>query len=192
MRPDRQAATLYVFFGLIASGKSTLAEEFARRRDFPYLNTDRVRKELAGLDPSSRRPDGYDQGIYSREFTRRTYQALLDRAREHLESGSRGVVLDGSYGSREERARIAKLAERCGADVFFILCVCGEETVRERLARRAADPLAVSDGRWDIYLVQRERFQPPTEVEPSRLLTLSTEEPVEALLTRLEKVLAKE
>ena len=40
---------IFVFFGLIASGKSTLAEHFAKRYHLPYYNTDRVRKELAGI-----------------------------------------------------------------------------------------------------------------------------------------------
>ena len=55
--------TIYIFFGLIASGKSTLAELFAAAHHFPYYNTDRVRKELAGLAANERRPDGLGQGL---------------------------------------------------------------------------------------------------------------------------------
>ena len=48
--------TLAVFFGMTASGKSTLALAWAKRCQAPYYNTDRVRKELAGLQPTERRP----------------------------------------------------------------------------------------------------------------------------------------
>ncbi|MCI5209954.1 MAG: hypothetical protein D3910_14420 [Candidatus Electrothrix sp. ATG2] len=71
--------TLYIFFGLIASGKSTLAELFAEAQGFPYYNTDRVRKELAGIALNERRPDGMDQGIYTPAFTEKTYQAMSEK-----------------------------------------------------------------------------------------------------------------
>ncbi len=176
---------LYVFFGLIASGKSTLAEHFAGNKRLPYYNTDRVRKELAGSDPSDRRTDGYNLGIYTREFSRRTYQEMLDRAAADIRSGCYGVVLDGSYNSRDERGRVMELADSLGAGSLFIQCVCSEAVVKERLKLRARDSEAVSDGSWEIYLVQKERFQPPEELEASRLITVNTEQPVARLLEKL-------
>ncbi|MCL7486774.1 MAG: AAA family ATPase [Desulfobulbaceae bacterium] len=181
--------TLYVFFGLIASGKSTLAARFAGRRDFAYFNTDLVRKELAGIDPVSRQPDKFNKGIYTREFSRKTYQELLDRAANELRTGRRGVVLDGSYASREERARVLELAASVGAGWVFIQCVCSDQAVRERLAVRARDPLAVSDGRWEIYLRQKERFQPPSELDPAGLITVNTEQSVDELEKQLAATL---
>jgi len=172
-----------VFFGMIASGKSTLADRFARHHDLLYLNTDRVRKELAGLDPTERRPDGIDQGIYTAEFTRRTYDAMLARAVESLAAG-RGVVLDGSYSRRQERDAVRACAARSGAPVHFILCTCEDETVAERLALRARDPQAVSDGRWEIYLHQKDHFDWPDEDE--QVLVLPTEEAPNLLEQKVE------
>jgi len=60
---------IYVFFGMIASGKSFLARSFAQNRNYACYNTDRVRKELAGLDPVTNCPDGFNQGIYTQEFS---------------------------------------------------------------------------------------------------------------------------
>jgi len=178
---------IVVFFGMIASGKSTLAERFADRHDLLYLNTDRVRKELAGLAATERRPDGIGQGIYTAEFTRRTYSAMLERARVELARG-RGVVLDGSYADRQERARVIDCA---GLAARFILCTCSDEIVRRRLAIRSRDPQAVSDGRWEIYLHQKESFIWPDELEPSQLLLLDTEDTPDHLLARVEVWLKK-
>jgi len=172
-----------VFFGMIASGKSTLADRFARRHDLLYLNTDRVRKELAGLDPTERRPDGIDQGIYTAEFTRRTYDAMLARTTESLAEG-RGVVLDGSYSRRGERDAVRTCAARAGAPVHFILCTCEDETVAERLALRARDPEAVSDGRWEIYLHQKDNFDWPDDNE--QVLVLHTEDTPHHLEQKVE------
>ncbi len=99
MQPGKQMSSVYVFFGLIASGKSTLAEEFSNQYGLPYFNTDVVRKELAGLDPASRQSATFNQGIYTQEFSRKTYQAMLDLAATKIRSGHKGLVLDGSYSS---------------------------------------------------------------------------------------------
>lgn len=179
--------TIYVFFGLIASGKSTLAQAFAQKHGLPYYNTDRVRKELAGLAMTDRRPDGLHQGIYSAEFTRKTYQALLERMAADLQKGAIGVVLDGSYTSRGERERVIAAAAQYQADVLFILCSCSDQEVKRRLALRAMDPRAVSDGRWEIYVAQKEKFIDPEELPVSQLIRMNTEETVPELLSMLEK-----
>ena len=179
-------ATIYVFMGMIASGKSTLAESFAGRRGCPYYNTDRIRKELAGMEAVSRQEEDFNRGIYNREFSRRTYQELLDRAAVELASGRREVVLDGSYHSREEQMHARRFARERGADCFFILCRCGDDEVKRRLAIRARDPQSVSDGRWEIFLQQKKGFHIPEDTPPCRLISLNTEKPVDKLLDELD------
>ncbi len=182
---------ILVFFGLIASGKSTLAEAFSRRAGVLYLNTDRVRKELAGIAATERRPDEHGRGIYSREYTEKTYQAMLDAASGELHQG-KSVVLDGSYSRRRDRDRVLECGNTKRAKVCFILCRCSEEETRRRLEVRARDPLAVSDGRWDIYLKQRETFEHPDELTGTQLLILDTEAELEHLLDAVTKWLGKE
>lgn len=182
-------ARIMVFFGLIASGKSTLAEQFARQHHLPYYNTDRVRKELAGLAAAAHRPDGYQQGIYSSEFSRRTYQALLDLAVADIRAGRPGAVLDGSYHRQAEREQVRRLAAELEIPCAFILCQCGDEEVKRRLAERALDPQAVSDGRWEIYLTQKEKFEAPAEVPAADLVIMNTEAPVADLLEQLARQL---
>jgi len=179
-------ATIYIFFGLIASGKSTLAELFAASHRLPYFNTDRVRKELAGLAASERRPDGIGQGIYSPEFTEKTYQTMLERTEQDLQQGADGVVLDGSYSRRDDRRKVLDLAGSKGVDVFFILCTCSDKEVKRRLDLRAKDPAAVSDGRWEIFVKQKEQFEFPDELAPDQHLQLDTEAEPKQLLTLLE------
>ena len=180
-------STIFVFFGLIASGKSTVAEAFADREQLLYLNTDRVRKELAGIAATERRPDGRNQGIYSPEYTKRTYQAMLDRAAAQIRQGMVGVVLDGSYSRERDRAEVLECAANLRADVRFILCRCSEAEVQRRLELRGRDPLAVSDGRWEIYLQQKETFEQPEELGEKHLLLLDTEAEPDILLNILTR-----
>jgi len=180
--------SLFAFFGLIASGKSTLAQAFAEKNGMGYHNSDVVRKELAGLKAKDGREAGFAQGIYSREFTEKTYSALLERAENDLRSGV-STVLDASYQDRHERERVRKLAEKLAVPLYFVLCICPEEEMKRRMEIRARDPKAVSDGRWEIYLKQKERFRPPEELPPGTLLTMETLGPVPELVLRLEGML---
>ena len=101
---------ILVFFGMTASGKSTLAQACADRYGAPYYNTDRIRKELAGLPATAHRPDAVGQGIYSHELSAKTYETLLHRAEEELSQRRKPLVLlDGSYASLAERERVRRL-----------------------------------------------------------------------------------
>ncbi len=179
-----KGSRLYCFYGLIASGKSTLAEAWAKSIGASYHNSDRVRKELAGLAANCPQQASFNAGIYSSEFSRLTYDALLTRAAADLDS-QRAVVVDGSYQARAERARLRELAQRLGVEIRFILCRCPEELMRERMALRAQDPNAVSDGRWEIYLQQKGRFEAPDELPPGESMIMDTDAPVDTLLARL-------
>jgi predicted kinase len=179
--------TIYIFFGLIASGKSTLAELFAAAHHFSYYNTDRVRKELAGLAANERRLDELGQGLYSTEFTEKTYQEMLERTEQDLQQGACGVVLDGSYSRRDDRRKVLDLAASREVDLLFILCTCSDKEVKRRLELRARDPEAVSDGRWEIFVKQKETFEFPDELAPGQLLQLDTEAEPKQLLILLER-----
>jgi len=178
-----------IFFGMIASGKSTLAQAFASARGLPYYNSDVVRKELAGELAAGGRGAEFGGGIYTPEFSRKTYDALLERAGQEL-AQARSVVLDGSYQSRAERGRVLELAEANGAEARFVLCTCPEPLMKKRMEIRAKDPDAVSDGRWEIYLKQKERFEQPDELRaPGRLVRINTDDTVPNLLRALEAML---
>ncbi|MDO5675284.1 MAG: AAA family ATPase [bacterium] len=178
-------AMILVFFGMTASGKSTLAQVCAERYGAPYYNTDRVRKELAGLPATAHRPDAVGRGIYSHELSAKTYAALLHRATEALCKKSRTLVLlDGSYASLAERERVRNLARQLGVGLHFIYCWCSEEETRRRLQVRALDPLAVSDGRWEIYVHQVASFSRPLASETD-VYPCNTEAAPEELLLQL-------
>ncbi|MDZ7640690.1 MAG: AAA family ATPase [Desulfurivibrio sp.] len=186
--PTATSPTLYVFWGMIATGKSTLAAAWAAELRIRHYNSDVVRKQLAGLDPAARHQEAMERGLYSAEQTRRTYEELQRLAAEELQAG-RKVILDASYLQRWQRQPVVELARRLGVEYFFIFCDCHDTVKQQRLARRARDPAAVSDGRWEIYLGQRQKFEPATELPAARCLNLDTERPVAELMAELQKAL---
>ena len=176
--PDVSMKTVVVFFGMTASGKSTLGKAWAKACRAAYHNTDRVRKELAGLEPTDRHPGQVAQGLYSATFTEKTYQAMLDCAREDFSQGNDMVVLDGSYSTRQARGQVRSLAEKLGARCVFVFCTCSDGEVQRRLDQRTHDPEAVSDGHWEIYLYQKATFELPNVSEEGECVFLDTEQRV--------------
>jgi predicted kinase len=177
---------VYVFFGMIATGKSSLARVWADQQGCLYLNSDVVRKELAGVMKESRVPAALDDGIYAPAFTQRTYDELLRRSEMVLANDADCcIVLDASYQFVDERIRLRRIfGGRCRLQ--FIYCTCSDETVKKRLAIRALDQNAVSDGRWEIYLRQKQRYNLPDELPAGQLIWMNTERSLEELLPILE------
>jgi aminoglycoside phosphotransferase family enzyme/predicted kinase len=178
--------TLYVFFGLSGTGKSTLASAWSERHRLAVYNSDRARKELvAGIPAEERRWEPFEQGLYSPEYTVRTYRTLASLAGARLMRGE-SVVLDATYADEDERKRLVELARAAAADVRFILCTCPEEEIRRRLIDRAQIEGQVSDGRWEIYLRQKERFASTGGLDPDLLYVIRTDRPLDLLLDELD------
>jgi aminoglycoside phosphotransferase family enzyme/predicted kinase len=171
-------AMLVITCGLTATGKSALVRRLADLSDIEVISSDVVRKRLAGLAPVERRFEPFRGGIYSPEFTERTYSALLEDARERLRRGQ-SVVLDASYIRRQHRRAAARLATEEGAQFVCLECRASEDVVRRRLDRRLREGGDPSDARWEIYVAQKRRFQRPSEVAAERLIVVDSERPLD-------------
>ncbi|MFE8017199.1 AAA family ATPase [Streptomyces antibioticus] len=125
--------------GLPGSGKSTLSGALADRLEATLLSSDRLRKELAGIPPERSAAAGYGEGIYSAEWTARTYTALLDRAAVLLSLGE-SVVLDATWSTAEQRTAARRVAETAEADLVALHCRVPEEVSEARLSTRTAGP----------------------------------------------------
>ncbi len=115
------------------TGKSTLAYALAAREGWTLLRSDVVRKELVGVTPSTR----VEAGGYTAEWTDRTYDALLTRARAALSHGET-VVLDASWTRAPHRAAAAALAAETAADLVPLRCSVPTAVAAARAADRAA------------------------------------------------------
>ncbi|MDE3095690.1 MAG: AAA family ATPase [Chloroflexota bacterium] len=163
---------LVLMCGLTGSGKSYFANALAGRLGSVVLSSDVVRKELLGVDVRTPVAAGYGQGAYTEEQRRAVYAALRERAEPHLGAG-RGVVLDATHAARSERDAGRALAARHGVPAVVVWLTTGEETVRDRLEARALSGDAISGGRWETYLAQRRRFEPPAADERAVAVTPS-------------------
>ncbi|MFH8448091.1 AAA family ATPase [Streptomyces fungicidicus] len=137
------AVGLTLVGGLPGSGKSTLAGALADRLGVTLLSSDRLRKELAGIPAEQSAAAPYGEGLYTPEWTDRTYTELLDRAAALLSAGE-SVVLDATWSDPGRREAALRTAERTRADLVALHCRVPGEVSRARLASRA-EGASVSD-----------------------------------------------
>lgn len=183
-RQDRPL--LLITCGLTATGKSALAQRLAQAQDLALISSDVVRKELAGLPPEAHRYEPFQRGIYSPRFTDRTYRALLERAQGLLGKG-RSVIIDASFVRRKHRRWARRLAQRQGADFYCLEFRAPDSAVRRRLARRLREGGDPSDARWEVYLAQKEIFQPVDELEPERHILIDSSRAIKSELAAVKR-----
>ncbi len=177
--------------GMIATGKSYLAQTLAEKMGCSYYNSDVVRKEIAGEQAEYSRFTATGEGIYSRDFSRRTYGELLTRVEADIcKTECNCAILDASYQSKAERQRVCQCLGRLH-ELLFIHCVAPEKVTKQRMEARGQDPDAVSDGRWEVYLEQKKCFEYPVELDKEHLVTLDTNRPLHELLSFLEELLKR-
>jgi predicted kinase len=177
------ALLVVVIFGLMGTGKTTLARALGEALEIEAVHSDAVRKSLAGMAPTDRAPLNFGQGIYRAEFSERTYAEMRRQAAAHLAAG-RGVILDGSYKRALERDQVRELARQHGAQALFVYCECAPAVARERLGIRLSDPLAISDGRVELFEAQAGDFD-PLGPEDRPLLRLDTGRELKVVLAEL-------
>jgi aminoglycoside phosphotransferase family enzyme/predicted kinase len=176
--PGRRPALVLVA-GLPGTGKSTLARGLADRAGFAVVRSDGVRKELAGLPPDARGTAAFGTGLYTPEWTERTYRECLRRAEGRLAEGGR-VVVDASF--REEAWRLTFLdaAVRLGVPALLLQCQAEPAVVRARLAGRRGD---VSDADWAVYEQAAGQWQPPGDRTRRALTVVETARGADEVLT---------
>jgi aminoglycoside phosphotransferase family enzyme/predicted kinase len=187
-RPRLERPRAIVCMGMIASGKSTLAQALATRLGFGVLSADRVRKRLLSVPLTTPVHDSAYSGGYSPEVTERVYTLLCERAVSILASG-RSVILDATFRERRQRTALREQVARLGSQVLFLECRCERDAAMERLRARALTP-NVSDGRGEIYDAVAAGFQPVDELDSASHLPVDTNPGSDEALARVLKFLS--
>ncbi|MBI2852361.1 MAG: AAA family ATPase [Chloroflexi bacterium] len=183
----RAKPVLFITVGLMGTGKTALARALAKRTGTVVISSDVTRKQLASVPLTEHRFEQLNAGIYSQDFTRRTYDTMFAAAGRILAEGG-SVILDASFIKSEERLKARELARETGADFFVLECKLGEEQVKQRLTQRLEEG-TVSDGRWEIYGPQKKSFEPVVEVSAQNYVIIDTSKPVQDIVRQvMEKI----
>jgi uncharacterized protein len=160
-----------VVCGPSAGGKTNLARALSDVAGLPHLNSDVVRKQMAGLEPTAHATTD----DYSEQASRRTYSELGARAAASHE----GAVVDATF---RRSAHRSAFAETFRGRAVFVECRAPAELISSRACAREDDPANVSDATAALAMRQVAEFEPLDEVPAERHLTLRTDCPVETML----------
>lgn len=150
--------TLFITTGFCGCGKSTLAQSLAEVSGSVVISSDIVRKGLSNIDCHQHCFEDADQGIYSPEMTKKTYQAMFDQAGNALKEGY-SVILDATFLKEDQRKQAEECASQNNAKFVVLEVKLSPELAKKRLEERL-DKQSVSDGRWEVYLKQIKSFEP--------------------------------
>jgi aminoglycoside phosphotransferase family enzyme/predicted kinase len=179
-----QRPCLLLVGGLPGTGKSTQARGLAERAGFCVISSDVVRKELAGV-PQASHPVPFETGIYTPQWTERTYAECLRRAEELLFEGKR-VVVDATFRDESHRRAFLEAARRWGVPGIFLVCRAGEEEVGRRLEGRRGGP---SDANEAIHRELAWRWQAAEESVGAIVREIDTQGGAEQALVDVLEVL---
>jgi hypothetical protein len=186
-RPTPRPALLIVC-GRVGTGKSTVAQILSAHTGFLVLNSDVIRKRLAGLLPTARATAEYGAGLYTPAFTEQTYAALARQAEAELHD-HRGVIVDATFKQPEHRRLFLELGNRFGVPVLFIECRAPASEVERRLRRREAAESSASDATWEIAQREERDFPAFADIPEQHHVIVDTNESVEDTLMEAEEML---
>jgi aminoglycoside phosphotransferase family enzyme/predicted kinase len=183
--PPRQRPCLALMTGLPGTGKSSLAKALGESENFRVLSSDHVRKGLAGVPEHSRVGNGFREGIYTTEWTERTFSSLLRMAEEALVQGER-ILVDAIFGDQGKRAPFYELARTLGVPFVLFTCRADEGTIRKRLL---LPERYGSDADWEIY----QRLAPDWRAPPTtwEAVDIDTKRPLTDCVHRVRAVLVE-
>jgi uncharacterized protein len=185
---------IWVTCGMIAAGKSTVAEKLAALFSIPWIRSDEIRKTLFEKLPDKSGKTGFEKGMYSPEATSLVYGKMLITAQAALEKG-RSVILDATCRKQKERHDILQLAADTGANIIFVECRCPDREIKARLKNREHQS-TVSDARLEHFDAIKKSMDPFDHLSADVHMPVWTDQPldtiVEILLTGEHELLARQ
>lgn len=174
--------------GPSGSGKTWLARALAPRLRAIHLRSDVERKRRAGLAQAADGRAGVDQRLYTAAVTAAVYADLLRHAEDML-AGGFDVIVDATFGKREDRERFAERARRLGAQCLLVACEAPLEVLRARITARARAGTDPSDADLQVLDWQLAHHDALDVTERARGVRADTSDPsvLEEVLRQLER-----
>ncbi|ODQ95723.1 bifunctional aminoglycoside phosphotransferase/ATP-binding protein [Mycolicibacterium holsaticum] len=162
------------------TGKTTLSRALAEQLGAQVISTDDVRRELQAAGVISGAAGEPESGLYSAQNVAAVYDAVLQRARDHLVGGD-SVILDATWRDAHQRERVRGLAAETLVPVVELSCSIPVRDAAVRVQNRGpttsdataeiAARLAQPDDAWpDAHRIDTGRPLTDSVAEASRIV----------------------
>jgi predicted kinase len=148
-----------VIGGLPGTGKTTVANALRDELGWPVLQSDVIRKELAGLDPLHHARSSFGTGLYTPAMIDQTYEEMCARARQLLGMGQ-SIILDASFSTERHRRIAMAVAESTSSDSYEVRCLLPTAEAARRLIARHVNHTDASDADPEIAARMAQQFDP--------------------------------
>ncbi|WP_455201328.1 bifunctional aminoglycoside phosphotransferase/ATP-binding protein [Kaarinaea lacus] len=169
---------IIITHGLSGSGKSTIARKLQQFIFSIHLRSDVERKRLYKLQATDKTDSAIDQGIYSKEASRKTYDKLLMLSdliiRNHW-----NVIVDATFLQQQDRNRFRELANQRNATFIILDCVATQTSLEKRILSRTAEPSNVSEATLGVLQHQLSADQPVADYEQKYCIKLDTDRAID-------------
>jgi uncharacterized protein len=165
---------LIIHHGLSGSGKTWASQAILESIGAIRIRSDVERKRLHGLEASARTAAAVGSGIYSQEASQLTYGHLAQLAEDGL-AGGFPVLVDATFLKRAQRQAFRALAERMRVPFRIASFVASCETMRARIASRAAAAADASEAGPQVLEAQLREHEPLGADEEKLSVRIDTE-----------------
>jgi predicted kinase len=140
------------------------------------IRSDLERKRLAGIGALESAAAGVQQGVYSPEFSHRTYSRLADCAEDCLAAGS-NVIVDAAFLETTDREVFRALARQIGAGFLIVSCQADPISLAAHVLERAAKHDDPSDATLAVLDRQLREIEPFQASEQPCVIPIEVTEP---------------
>lgn len=180
---ERKPKCVIAVGGLVAVGKSSVSRALGEQLGAVRIEADRVLNDRLGLTDQNDVHEANWRTTFPQGVENEIYRELLRRAEEKLAAGE-AIVLDACFARAHQRLEARALAIARGLDFLFVECRVPQEVSRRRLIAR--DVEGETTGWQAIFDSLRERWEPVRELAPHEHVVVSSEGPIEDVLTPIE------
>ena len=156
--------SLILVMGRPGTGKSTLCRALLKQVSAVYLDIDSVSDIFRE----------YVRNVSSRKIANLTLRLIYRIAEQNLKNKS-SVLLDLPFVHEmtleDRRMGLQGLAQRSGAALIIIHCVCSEDELKRRMAARATEQDMAKLKNWSAF----QRREPPSVTIPFEHVVINTE-----------------
>lgn len=167
---------LILMHGASGSGKSWLSGRLVPALQAVRVRSDLERKRLAGIEATEPAAAREREGIYSPEFSQRTYGRLADCAESCLRAGL-SVIVDAAFLETRDRRLFRSLAARLKVTCMIVSCEADPISLAQRVDDRAKERNDASDATLSVLDAQLREFQPFEPVEEHCVIHVETGDP---------------
>jgi hypothetical protein len=175
-----------IIMGRIGTGKSTVAERLSQSLGWQVLRSDLIRKQLAGVPPTSRPDESGRKKLYSSEMTEKTYKELMQGAIENARHGKSSLI-DATYAGAKRRGKLRNSLESERIRFCFVELTASDDVVKKRLLERERSSNSISDARLEDFNHLSAGYHSPDALEMADHIVVDTDESLESILSAILK-----